>query len=105
MKKFFSNMWIAILSMFQGIHQLLMDPAGTICLLVLGAVSFLCYEKRIGDVSFAAVAGIVPAVVALVKHSSFNGADIDKHSLANRNAEEPQPPPLNPAKNVAPNPQ
>lgn len=131
MKKHLRHAWVILLSIFQGTHQLLMDPCGTICLICIAVVSVLCWYKKVGDVSFAACVTIIPGLIALVKHGSFNGADIDKHSVAQRGSEEPAPKPIpaseptpyeptaqlvtpvapapqplppNPAKNVAPNP-
>jgi len=77
------KLWLTISSLFMGLRQLLRDPAGTICLIILFITACLCWYKRIGDVSFAAVAAAVPAVIAMCKHDSFNGSDIDKHSNQN----------------------
>lgn len=62
----------------QGVVSLLADPAGTIAVLALLAVSVLCFEHRVGDVAFASVAGILVGCVAMTKHSSFQGSDMDR---------------------------
>lgn len=66
------------MSIFTGLGALLRDPAGTIALLVLACVTVLCFKGKIGDVSFAAVATMVPSVVAMLKHRAFSGADINQ---------------------------
>lgn len=62
----------------QGIVSLLADPAGALSLIALFSVSFLCFEHRVGDVAFSAVAGILIGMVGLMKHKSFTGSDIDR---------------------------
>jgi hypothetical protein len=71
------NVGHVIKNCFSGVYALLRDPAGTICLLVLGIVSFLCFRGKVSDVAFSACCTLIPAVIALLKHQSFSGSDID----------------------------
>jgi len=66
------------ITIFDGLGALLRDPAGTICLLALCAVSVLCLKGKVGDVAFSACCTLIPAVIAMLKHKSFAGADIDQ---------------------------
>lgn len=63
---------------FSGFYALLRDPAGVMCLLVLGLVSFLALKGKIGDMAFSACCTMIPAVVVLMKHRAFRGSDIDE---------------------------
>lgn len=72
------NVGHVIKNCFSGVYALLRDPAGTICLLVLGIVSFLCFRGKVGDVAFSACCTLIPAVIAMLKHKSFSGSDIDQ---------------------------
>lgn len=71
------NVGSVIKNCFSGVYALLRDPAGTICLLVLGVVSFLCFKGKVSDVAFSACCTLIPAVIAMLKHKSFSGSDID----------------------------
>ena len=73
------------ITIFDGLGALLADPAGTIAILVLTIATILCLKGKIGDVSFAAVCTFLPAVIAVLKHKSFSGSDIDTPA--------PNPPP------------
>ena len=87
------NVGHVIKNCFSGVYALLRDPAGTICLLVLGIVSFLCFRGKVSDVAFSACCTLIPAVIALLKHKSFSGSDIDQC---------PPPPPPDPSAIPAP---
>lgn len=66
-----------ICNCFAGLYCLVQDPAGIMCLLALFIVSGLCWFHRVGDVSFAACCTLIPAVIAMLKHRSFSGSDLD----------------------------
>jgi hypothetical protein len=72
------NVGHVIKNCFSGFYALLRDPAGIMCLLVLGIVSFLCLKGKVGDVAFSACCTLIPAVIAMLKHKSFSGSDIDQ---------------------------
>src|SRR5271155_593765 len=87
------NVGHVIKNCFSGFYALLRDPAGIMCLLVLGIVSFLCFKGKVGDVAFSACCTLIPAVIAMLKHKSFSGSDIDAC---------PPPPPYDPGAVPAP---
>lgn len=65
------NVGHVIKNCFSGVYALLRDPAGTICLLVLGIVSFLCFRGKVSDVAFSACCTLIPAVIALLNIKVF----------------------------------
>ncbi len=75
-----SKFWNVFKQCFGGLFALVTDPAGTLCLISLVVVSFLAFEHRVSDVAVVGAFTAISTIAVLMKHKSFQGADIDQPS-------------------------
>jgi len=72
------NKLLAVLkNCVSGIYSLLQDPAGTLCLLSLSAVTFLAFHGKLGDIATAACFTLISSLAVLMKHKSFQNTEIN----------------------------
>jgi hypothetical protein len=65
----FHKMLTIMANCFSGLYALLQLPAGWLSLLALTSVTYLSLKGHLGDVAFASVMSILPAVLTWTEHA------------------------------------